>query len=259
MTLVTKYLVHYKTLSNDCERSAEIEIQHFEKNGIVYNIAALKSKIPSYSLLGEIKALSTYENPDYIFSELESERNKEYEIKENKQIKTTKKMLATKLANKSGWRERYAGACFKATGKVLTSYPDVTTANGMKSAIESYCDWKGNWFIRVNVFATEITTKDIPSIGGFSIKGTTAKAPSMTKRGTADTLGAINGYPVCFEVKIGNDKPSEFQLGQKKLIENNITNGYYIFVSSIDEFFYYYDIFANAPSIPRLAVPNLVR
>lgn len=106
--------------------------------------------------------------------------------------------------------------------------PVVSTANGLTSYITNYLNWLGHRATRINVSGRKVGDKWIRS---------------STRRGTADIGSTIKingiGQSVMWEVKIGNDKPSEFQIKEQQ--KERAAGGHYEFVSSVDEFFMLYD------------------
>ena len=106
--------------------------------------------------------------------------------------------------------------------------PVVTSANGLTTFITNYLNWLGHRATRINVSGRKVGDKWIRS---------------STRKGTADIGSTIKingiGRSVMWEVKIGNDKPSEFQI--KEQMKERAAGGHYEFVSSVDEFFQLYD------------------
>ena len=106
--------------------------------------------------------------------------------------------------------------------------PVVTKANGLTTFITNYLNWLGHRATRINVSGRKVGDKWIRS---------------STRKGTADIGSTIKingiGRSVMWEVKIGNDKPSEFQIKEQQ--KERAAGGHYEFVSSVDEFFLIYD------------------
>ena len=119
--------------------------------------------------------------------------------------------------------------------------PIVTKANGLTTFICNYLNWLGHRATRINVSGRLVDgVQKQPS--GVTL--TTKKwIPSTTRRGTADIGSTIKingiGRSVMWEVKIGNDKASEFQIAEQ--MKERKAGGVYEFVSSVDEFFLIYD------------------
>lgn len=63
--------------------------------------------------------------------------------------------------------------------------------------------------------------------------------PGTTRKGTADISATILGRAVMWEVKVGKDKPSEYQL--KEAERERKAGGHYFFVHNPKEFFEQYD------------------
>ena len=102
--------------------------------------------------------------------------------------------------------------------------PVVTKANGLTTFITNYLNWLGHRATRINVSGRKVGDKWIRA---------------STRKGTADISATVKGKSVMIEIKIGRDKPSEFQLAEQMKERN--AGGIYEFVSSVDEFFMLYD------------------
>ena len=102
--------------------------------------------------------------------------------------------------------------------------PKYKTANGLTKFITNYILWAGWRATRVNTMGRQV--------GGKWIPGT-------TRKGTADISCTIRGRSVMLEIKIGADKPSEYQLKEQELERKS--GGIYEFISSPEEFFTLYD------------------
>lgn len=63
--------------------------------------------------------------------------------------------------------------------------------------------------------------------------------PSTTRKGTADISATINGRSVMLEIKVGRDRPSEYQLAEQQ--RERAAGGIYEFVGTPEEFFAVYD------------------
>lgn len=136
-------------------------------------------------------------------------------------------------------KERYNAAHLKHTTERTPSVvkdghysppiiPKVNTANGMQAFITNYINWIGGNVTRVNVVGM--------MRGGRRVYST-------TRRGTGDIVGSVCGRSCQFEVKVGKDKPSEYQLNeQKRQIESG---GYYFFTHTPEEFFEQLDTILN--------------
>lgn len=119
--------------------------------------------------------------------------------------------------------------------------PVVTKANGLTTFICNYLNWLGHRATRINVSGRLVDgVQKQPS--GVTL--TTKKwIPSTTRKGTADIGSTIKingiGQSVMWEVKIGNDKASEFQLKEQE--KEELAGGRYFFIKTVDEFFINYD------------------
>jgi len=127
------------------------------------------------------------------------------------------------LAYKENFKQQYPVA-YASHGCLKTSFPDTSKANGLTQAIIKYLMWNGHR-------ATRITSAG-RMLGRRFIPGT-------TRKGAADISSTIKGRSVMFEVKVGNDRPSDEQLREQELERK--AGGEYFFVHSMDEFFKHYD------------------
>ena len=113
-----------------------------------------------------------------------------------------------------------AGHTFK------TTMPDTRKANGLTQAIVKFLLWNGHRATRV-------------SSSGRMIKG--RYIPGTTRRGQSDISATVKGRSCQIEIKIGNDKPSEYQLREQALEVK--AGGVYIFIKTFEEFVLWYDNF----------------
>jgi len=111
-----------------------------------------------------------------------------------------------------------AGHVFK------TTMPDTSKANGLTQAIVKFILWNGYRATRVSSSGRMVAGKFIPG---------------ATRKGAADISATIKGRSVMFEVKIGNDKPSQEQLREQELEIK--AGGQYYFVKTFEEFLKIYD------------------
>lgn len=102
--------------------------------------------------------------------------------------------------------------------------PDCNKSNGLTLAIVNFLIWSGHRATRV-------------SSAGRMIKG--KFIPGPTRKGAADISATIQGRSVMFEVKIGADKPSEYQLREQELEEK--AGGKYFFIKTFEQFLEEYD------------------
>lgn len=159
---------------------------------------------------------------------------------------TTKKpRKATKVDGE--WKIRYQKAHYKHYKENFPNivkdglycppdYPKVNTANGLTQMIEKFLNWSGYRCTRVNTMGRVVESKEKGIGGTFSSK---KYIPSTTRRGTADLSSTVNGRSVMFEVKIGKDRPSEYQL--KEQAKERRAGGVYEFVSTPNDFFSIFD------------------
>jgi hypothetical protein len=137
------------------------------------------------------------------------------------------------------WKQRYNEAHLKHTTERTPSvvkdglycepkYPDVKKANGLTLFICNYINWMG-------YRATRISTSG-RVVGGKYVYG-------QTRRGTADISATLAGRSCMFEIKVGKDKASEFQL--KEQAKERAAGGEYYFTCSPEQFFEQYDEFLS--------------
>lgn len=112
--------------------------------------------------------------------------------------------------------------------------PPVKKSNGLTKFIINYLHWTaGASGTRVNTMGRLVDgVEKQPSGALITVK---KFIPSTTRRGTADVVGVINGKYVAFEVKVGKDRPSEYQLREQKNIQD--AGGFYFFTHTPEEFF----------------------
>lgn len=146
------------------------------------------------------------------------------------------------------WKQRYAEAhkqwqlkeypqSCKDFGWISPIYPDVRKSNGLTRMILYFLKWEGWRATRVSS-AGRLVTKSEKMPSGISLQGK-GWIPSTTRKGSADISATIRGKSAMFEVKIGRDKPSEYQLKEQELERK--AGGVYEFVHDADEFFELYD------------------
>ena len=137
------------------------------------------------------------------------------------------------------WKERYYEAHKKHTTERTPSVvkdghycnpalPKVQTANGLTLLICNYINWMGYRATRISTTGRQV--------GGRWIYGT-------TRKGTADISATIKGRAVQIEIKVGKDKPSEYQLKEQE--KERKSGGIYEFVSNPEQFFELYDYVMN--------------
>lgn len=128
-------------------------------------------------------------------------------------------------------------ASSKDFGTLPVKYPDTTKSNGLTNMILNYLKWNGWRATRINTMGRLI---DAPEKQESGISLITKKyIHSSTRKGTADISATIKGRSVMIEVKVGRDKPSQYQLDEQKREQD--AGGYYFFVHNPEEFLQYYD------------------
>jgi len=127
-------------------------------------------------------------------------------------------------AHEQDFKTKYPQAY--ASGKYFaTKMPDTSKANGLTQAIIKFLLWSGHRATRV-------------ASSGRMIKG--KFIPGTTRRGAADISATVHGRSVMIEVKVGADKPSEYQLREQELERK--AQGVYEFIRSFEEFLKMYDL-----------------
>lgn len=115
--------------------------------------------------------------------------------------------------------------------------PDTRTANGLTQAIVKFLMWSGHRATRV-ASSGRIIRAPQRQVSGVSLM--TAKyIPGATRKGAADISATIRGRSCMFEVKVGSDKPSEYQMREQALERS--AGGVYEFIHSFEEFLTLYD------------------
>ena len=105
-------------------------------------------------------------------------------------------------------------------------YPDVRRANGLTLAICNFVNWNGYRATRISTTGRQV--------GGKWIYGT-------TRKGTADISITLKGFAIQAEIKVGADRPSEYQL--KVQAKERAAGGVYEFFSTMEQFIEFYDKF----------------
>jgi hypothetical protein len=124
----------------------------------------------------------------------------------------------------------------------LPDLPKIKTANGLTKFICNYVNWNGFRATRISSAGRYIEAKNSQ---GHKIAGGGQFIPSTTRKGTADISCTIAGKSVMIEIKVGNDKPSEFQLREQ--LKERAAGGIYEFISTPDNFFELYDKIIGLP------------
>lgn len=116
-------------------------------------------------------------------------------------------------------------------------YPKIKTANGLTKFICNFLLWQEWRATRIAstgrlVDGTERTASGL-------LLGVKKWIPGTTRKGTADISATIRGRSVMWEVKVGKDKPSPYQLAEAE--RERKAGGHYFFVHTPQEFFEQYD------------------
>lgn len=116
--------------------------------------------------------------------------------------------------------------------------PPIKKSNGLTKFIINYLFWSSNaTATRINTMGRLVDAQEKqPSGTVLTVK---KFIPSTTRRGTADVVGVMCGKYVAFEIKVGKDRPSEYQLREQKNIQE--AGGFYFFTHTPEEFFQQYD------------------
>lgn len=129
---------------------------------------------------------------------------------------------------------------YELSGCYPATMPKNKTANGLTKFIVNFINWSGGNATRISSAGRYIEAKNSQ---GHRIIGSGRYIPSTTRKGTADISATINGKSCKFEIKVGNDKPSDFQLKEQQ--RERSAGGYYEFISTPEEFFLFYDSIIN--------------
>lgn len=155
--------------------------------------------------------------------------------------------MVTKLTYKDlyntahyNWTLRRTPSVIKAGFYCLPTIPKIKTANGLTKFILNYVNWNGYRATRISSAGRYIEAKNEK---GHKIAGGGKFIPSTTRKGTADLSCTINGKSVMIEIKIGNDKPSEFQLREQQ--RERAAGGVFEFISTPEDFILLYEKILN--------------
>jgi hypothetical protein len=132
------------------------------------------------------------------------------------------------------WKERYRAAhrlhfarkypAAMATGYFTANMPNVNKANGLTTLILNFLEWSGHRATRISSAGRVVNGRYIPG---------------TTRKGTADISATIKGRSVMIEIKVGRDRPSEYQLAEQA--RERAAGGIYEFISTPDQFFELYE------------------
>lgn len=106
--------------------------------------------------------------------------------------------------------------------------PDCNKSNGLQLAIQNFLKWNGHRATRISSAGRKVNGKWIPG---------------PTRKGSSDVSSTINGRSCMFEIKVGKDVASEYQLREQELERKS--GGVYEFVKTFDEFLTIYDKINN--------------
>ena len=146
------------------------------------------------------------------------------------------------------WKQRYEQAhreyqakhypsSYRDFGPIKTTYPDVRKANGLTLVILNFLKWSGWRATRTNTQGRLIDKVERQESG--TMLQVKKWLPTAGRKGSADVSATIKGRSVMLEVKVGYDKPSEYQLREQELERK--AGGIYEFVSTPEEFLAVYD------------------
>lgn len=146
------------------------------------------------------------------------------------------------------WKERYFEAHKENFAKVYPvayndghyakpQLPKIKTANGLTKFITNYILWKGWRATRINTTGRLVDGVEKGPTG--NIIGVKKWIPGTTRRGTADISCTIKGRSIMIEIKVGKDRPSDYQLKEQELERKS--GGIYEFISTPEQFFELYD------------------
>ena len=144
------------------------------------------------------------------------------------------------IAHEEWFKIKYPNA-YKDGFYLEPKLPKINESNGLTTFICNYLSWRDHRATRINVSGRLVEGKE-KQASGVTL-GVKKWIKSSTRKGTADISSTIKingiGCSVMWEIKIGLDKPSEFQLKEKQLEEK--AGGRYFFVKTVYDFFIYYD------------------
>jgi hypothetical protein len=115
--------------------------------------------------------------------------------------------------------------------------PKIKTANGLTKFICNYLTWMKWRATRVNTMGRLIDGVERQPSG--TLLTTKKWLPSTTRKGTADISATIKGRSVMIEIKVGKDRPSDYQLAEQR--REQAAGGIYCFISTPEQFFELYD------------------
>lgn len=114
------------------------------------------------------------------------------------------------------------------------------TANGLTKCIIEFLILSGWQAERINTMGRMLDNRKQVTdvIGRTKTIGSMTYIPTTGTKGSADISATIKGKSVKIEVKILNDKQSEYQKQYQKDIEKS--GGFYFIAKDFDSFYYWY-------------------
>lgn len=143
-------------------------------------------------------------------------------------------------AHKEAYKRKYPKA-YKDGFYAKKDFPKWKTANGLTKFICNFLLWQGWRATRIN--STGRIVDGIEKQPSGTLLTVKKWIPGTTRKGTADISATIRGRSVMWEVKVGKDKPSPYQLLEAELERK--AGGQYFFVHTPKEFFEQYDFVLN--------------
>lgn len=129
------------------------------------------------------------------------------------------------------------------------SYSD-KTANGLTKCVIDFLNLSGHQAERIPSSGRWLDTRQTYTdvVGRTKTIGSGKWIPGSGTKGTADISATVNGMSIKIEVKIGNDRQSEYQKQYQQKIEQ--AGGVYIIVKTFNDLYTWYQTFTNqnAPS-----------
>jgi hypothetical protein len=116
---------------------------------------------------------------------------------------------------------------------------DPRKANGLTKMVIEFLLWNGHRATRI-ASSGRIIKAPQRQESGISLL-TSKYIPGTTRKGTADVSATIKGRSCMFEIKVGNDKASEYQLKEQALERS--AGGQYEFIKTFEQFLEWYDTF----------------
>lgn len=149
---------------------------------------------------------------------------------------------------KQPWRRRYVelynqyqdreyAAAVKDFGYIKVKWPKVSSANGLTMFIVKFLTYAGWRATRVNTQGRLI--KGLQRQASGTVLTVNKFIPTAGRRGSADVSSTVAGKSVMWEIKVGNDRASEYQLKEQAL--EQAAGGFYFFIHSPEQFIEYYD------------------